>query len=223
MGEPVELAQRYSDLGADELVLLDISATVEERATTVQLVREIAKVLKIPFTVGGGISSREDVSRLLMAGADKIVLNSAAVRAPQLITELAQEFGSQCIVVAVDSKRTGLGNEVFTHAGRRASGRISQQWCDEVVQRGAGEIVLTSIDHDGVRAGFALELVSQVSTSVSVPVIASGGAGEVQHFVDVFHQGQADGALAAGIFHEDTIQIAALKRFLKECEIEVRV
>lgn len=223
MGDPVELAARYSEAGADELVFLDISATVEERSTTLGLVSRIAHVVNIPFTVGGGISSREHVYRLLEAGADKVSLNSAAVSNPGLISELAREFGSQCVVIAVDSKRQELCDEVFIHAGRKPTGLRTQSWCREVVERGAGEILLTSIDHDGVRAGFAVQLTREISESVSIPVIASGGAGTVQDFTAVFQDGLADAALAAGVFHEGTLRIDEVKRSLLTCGIEVRI
>lgn len=222
MGDPVELAKRYNDAGVDELVFLDISATNEERATTVDVVDRVARVVTIPFTVGGGISSVGDVSRLLAAGADKVSINSAAARAPELIDQLANEFGSQCVVVAIDSKRTARGDEVFVNAGKRETGRVTQEWAQEAVRRGAGEILLTSMDHDGVRSGFALELTRSVSQGVSVPVIASGGAGALAHFVDVFTDGAADAALASGIFHEEIVEIGRIKEFLTMNEIEVR-
>jgi cyclase len=177
MGDPVELAARYSSEGADEMVFLDISATNEERATTVDVVRAVARVVRIPFTVGGGISSVADVSRLLEAGADKVSLNSAAVRNPELVEELAKEFGSQCIVVAIDSKSGQDGDEVFVNAGRKGTGRHTRAWAREVCERGAGEILLTSMDRDGTRDGFGCELVGDISRALSIPIIASGGAG----------------------------------------------
>lgn len=222
MGEPAELAERYSAEGADELVFLDISATIEERATTVELVSRIARLISIPFTVGGGISSAEHVYRLLSAGADKVAVNSAAVTNPALISELAREFGSQCVVVAVDTKRTAAGDEVFISAGRKSTGLSTQKWCSHLVELGAGEILLTSIDHDGCRGGFALELCREVSSAISIPLIASGGAGSAEHFREVFTAGLADAALAAGVFHEGSIKLKELKAQLGNWGIEVR-
>jgi cyclase len=222
MGDPVELARRYSDGGADELVFLDISATNEERSTTIDLVERVGRALSIPFTVGGGISTVEHVSRLLDAGADKVSLNSSAVRTPQLIDEIARRFGSQCVVVAIDTKRTDLGNEVFIQAGFTATGKNTVDWAREVAERGAGEVLLTSMDSDGVRTGFALDVTTQVSEALSIPVIASGGAGTVEHFLDVFCAGGADAALAAGVFHEGILTIDTVKEFLRERGVEVR-
>ena len=222
MGDPVELASQYSREGADELVFLDISATNEERATTVDVVRAVAQVVQIPFTVGGGISSVSDVSRLLEAGADKVSLNSAAVRNPELIDGLAREFGSQCIVVAIDSKRGVSGDEVFVNAGRKGTGRDTRAWAKEVSERGAGEILLTSMDRDGTRVGFACDLVSDISRELPIPVIASGGAGCEGHFLEVLRDAEADAALASGIFHEGLTSIACLKEFLVRNGVEVR-
>jgi imidazole glycerol-phosphate synthase subunit HisF len=222
MGDPVELAQRYSDAGADELVFLDISATDEERSTTVDVVRRVAKALSIPFTVGGGVGEIDDVSRLLDSGADKISLNSAAVRAPELIEQIASRFGSQCVVVAIDTKCIEGSDEVFIQAGKKRTGRFTREWASEVVRRGAGEILLTSMDHDGVRAGFALELIQAVAESVTVPVIASGGAGSPADFLNVFIRGKADAALAAGIFHEGLVSVPAVKEYLAINGVEVR-
>jgi cyclase len=222
MGDPVELARRYSDGGGDELVFLDISATNEERSTTIDLVERVGRALSIPFTVGGGISTVEHVSRLLDAGADKVSLNSSAVRTPQLIDEIARRFGSQCVVVAIDTKWTDLGNEVFIQAGGTATGKCTVDWAREVAERGAGEILLTSMDSDGVRTGFALDVTKRVSEALSIPVIASGGAGTVEHFLDVFCAGAADAALAAGVFHEGILTIDTVKEFLRERGVEVR-
>jgi cyclase len=222
MGDPVELAQRYSDAGADELVFLDISATDEERSTTVDVVRRVAKALSIPFTVGGGVGAIDDVSRLLDSGADKISLNSAAVRAPELIEQIAGRFGSQCVVVAIDTKCVEGNDEVFIQAGKKRTGRFTREWASEVVRRGAGEILLTSMDHDGVRAGFALELIRAVAEGITVPVIASGGAGSPADFLDVFIHGKADAALAAGIFHEGLVSVPAVKEYLAINGVEVR-
>jgi cyclase len=223
MGDPVELARRYSDAGADELVFLDISATDEERSTTLDVVARVAKALTIPFTVGGGISRVEHVVSLLDAGADKVSLNSAAIRNPDLIDAAANRFGSQCVVVAIDSKNTENGPEVFIQAGKVATGRGTIAWAREATERGAGEILLTSIDNDGVRSGFAIELTHAVQEAISVPLIASGGAGRVEHFLEVLTAGGADAALAAGIFHEGLLDIETLKRFLQEQGVDVRL
>jgi cyclase len=222
MGDPVELATRYSDGGADELVFLDISATSEERSTTIELVERVARALSIPFTVGGGISTVDHVSRLLDAGADKVSLNSSAVRVPELIDQVARRFGCQCVVVAIDTKRSERGDEVFVQAGRTATGRSTAEWAREVTERGAGEILLTSMDSDGVRDGFALDITRRVVDVVSVPVVASGGAGRAEHFLEVFREAGADAALAAGIFHEGIVTVNSVKDFLGEQGIEVR-
>jgi cyclase len=187
------------------------------------VVRRVASRLSIPFTVGGGISSEEDVRRLLDAGADKISINSAAIREPSLIDPLASRFGSQCVVVAIDSKRTAMGDEVFVEGGRRGTGRDTIQWAREVSERGAGELLLTSMDHDGTRQGYARELTRQVSERVPIPVIASGGAGLLRHFLEIFEGVGADAALAASLFHEREARISDVKRFLANNGIEVRV
>jgi cyclase len=222
MGDPVELAVRYSAAGIDELVFLDISATDEERSTTVDLVKRVARSVTIPFTVGGGISSVRDVARLISSGADKVSINSSAVRTPELIDQVAREFGSQCVVVAIDTKVGSGGDEVNSNAGKIPTGRLTSEWAREAAERGAGEILLTSIDHDGVKKGFATELTGHLSRSLSVPVIASGGAGEMRHFADVFREADADAALASGVFHEHMIEVGALKEFLRGEGIEVR-
>lgn len=222
-GDPVELARRYSLEGADELVFLDISATAEDRQTTLQMVSAVAAEISIPFTVGGGISSIRDVSRLLGAGADKISINSSAVRNPELITELSKEFGSQCVVVAIDTKSVAGVDCVHIQGGKVAVQRETFAWAKEVVDRGAGEILLTSMDHDGTRSGFAIELTRKVSLSVAVPVVASGGAGAPQDFVEVFRDGLADAALAAGIFHDLVLSIQDVKSALHKKGIEVRL
>jgi imidazole glycerol-phosphate synthase subunit HisF len=222
-GDPVELAALYAEQGADELVFLDITATVEKRRTLAELVKNVASVINIPFTVGGGISSLEDVSLLLHAGADKISINSSAVKNPGLIDQLAQEFGSQCIVVAIDTRNTGAQNLVHTHGGRTPTELETEAWAREVVERGAGEILLTSMDHDGTKAGFANALTAKISGSLSVPVIASGGAGTMQHFCDVFGAGRADAALAASIFHFKEIAIPDLKQYLREKGLPMRI
>ncbi len=221
-GNPVELAQRYAEEGADELVFLDINATVEGRKTLVALVKEIAAHLNIPFTVGGGISSKQDVSELLNAGADKISINSSAVRNPKLVDELALEFGSQCIVVAIDTKNINKTHYVHTHGGRKPTDIQTFLWAKEVAERGAGEILLTSMDADGTKAGFDISITAKISEAVSIPVIASGGAGSIQDFSEVFTTGKADAALAASIFHFKEIAIQDLKGYLYQQNISVR-
>ena len=223
-GDPVELAKKYSDEGADELVFLDITATNEKRKTTVEMVKKVASQVFIPFTVGGGINSIDDMKMLLQAGADKIAINSAAVKNPDLISESSSYFGSQCIVVAVDAKR--VDGEFFVHinAGKVNSGRKLLDWVKEVENRGAGEILLTSMDADGTQNGFDIEMTKLVAQSVKIPVIASGGAGpNVEHFTDVFVDGFADAALAASIFHFGTLPVPDLKKELKQNNIEVRL
>ena len=222
VGDPVELGMAYARAGADELVYLDISATVEARHTWYDLVRRIAENLNIPFTVGGGIRSEKDVERLLLAGADKISINSAAVQRPNLIDQLAKAFGSQCVVVAIDTRQENDEWWVYIHGGRTRTNHRAVDWAREVVDRGAGEILLTSMNHDGTRQGFALEITRVISEAVSVPVIASGGAGTPEHFVEVFTKGKADAALAASVFHYGIISIPKLKLFLKERGVPVR-
>lgn len=221
-GDPIALAETYAREGADELVFLDITATVEKRDILVGLVSGISKVLDIPFTVGGGIRSVEDVESLLMAGADKISVNSAAVRRPDLIRELAGHFGSQCVVVAIDARLTDGVWQVYLDGGRTPAGIQVIDWAKEAVSLGAGEILLTSMNHDGTRSGFALDLTAEVSEAVPVPVIASGGAGCKQHFAEIFTRGKADAALAAGIFHFGDLSIPELKEFLNHHHIPVR-
>ncbi len=216
-GDPVELAAAYAAQGADELVFLDITATHEGRETLVDLVRRVAQVLNIPFTVGGGIGSVEQAAALLRAGADKVSVNSAAVRRPDLINELAAAFGNQCVVLAIDARPGTDGVwRVFLNGGRMETPLDALAWAREGVERGAGEILLTSMAHDGTKAGFALDFTRAVSEAVPVPVIASGGAGTMDHFHDVFTTGKADAALAASIFHFGEIPIPKLKRYLKE-------
>lgn len=222
-GDPVELGAAYAKQGADELVFLDITASVEKRATFVKLVKDIARHLNIPFTVGGGIRSEQDVAYLLNAGADKISLNTAAVQNPGLITTLATRFGSQCIVIAIDTKSTPEGDIVYTHGGRTPTKLITQSWARQVVELGAGEILLTSMDHDGTKNGFAIEITRELATNLPIPIIASGGAGCREHFVEVFTTGKADAALAASVFHFGEIPIPELKKYLKENQIEVRL
>ncbi len=223
-GDPVELAKKYSDEGADELVFLDITATNEKRKTTVEMVKKVASQVFIPFTVGGGINSIDDMKLLLQAGADKVAINSAAVKNPDLISESSSYFGSQCIVVAVDAKR--VNGEFFVHinAGKVNSGIKLLDWVKAVEARGAGEILLTSMDADGTQNGFDIEMTKLVAQSVKIPVIASGGAGpEVEHFTDVFVEGQADAALAASIFHFNTLSVPNLKKELRIKNVEVRL
>ncbi|MEX0883098.1 MAG: imidazole glycerol phosphate synthase subunit HisF [Cyclobacteriaceae bacterium] len=222
-GDPVELSKIYADEGADELVFLDITATVEKRKTLVELVTRVAKTVNIPFTVGGGISTVEDVKALLNAGADKISVNSAAVKNPKIVEKMAREFGSQCIVVAIDTKNRDGIDFVHTHGGRQPTLLKTQEWAKEVCDRGAGEILLTSMDHDGVKNGFANEITAEISTILSIPVIASGGAGNRQHFKDVFTVGKADAALAASIFHFKEIPIPILKKYLYEEGVSIRI
>ncbi|MBO8164362.1 MAG: imidazole glycerol phosphate synthase subunit HisF [Brevibacillus sp.] len=222
-GDPVELAKTYSEQGADELVFLDISASHEGRKTMVDVIEQTAAHVAIPFTVGGGINSIEDMKRILRAGADKISLNTAAVLRPELIREGAATFGTQCIVVAIDARRTDAGSwEVYTHGGRNATGRDVVEWAIEAERLGAGEILLTSMDHDGEKNGFGLELTRAVSEAVSIPVIASGGAGRLDHFYEVLTEGKADAALAASIFHYEETSLAAVKRYLSEKGVAVR-
>ena len=222
-GDPVVLAKQYADLGADELVFLDISATLENRKTMHDMVLKVAKQVNIPFTVGGGISSTEDVDDLLHCGADKVSINSSAVKRPELINELSEKFGSQCVVVAIDAKQ--IEGEWFVHL---AGGTISTDiklfdWAIEVEKRGAGEILFTSMNHDGTKAGFANEALALLSYLVNIPIIASGGAGTIQHFTDTFVKGKADAALAASVFHFGEIPILELKKELRKQNIEVRL
>jgi imidazole glycerol-phosphate synthase subunit HisF len=223
-GDPVELGALYATQGADELVFLDITATNEKRKTLAELVRRIARNLNIPFTVGGGIGSIDDVSVLLQNGADKISVNTAAFRNPQLIGELAREFGSQCIVLAIDTKKEADGEwYVYLNGGRLKTEARCAQWASQGVGLGAGEILLTSMNHDGTKQGFALDITSTLSNSLPVPIIASGGGGKPEHFAAVFSQGGADAALAASIFHFGEIAIPDLKQYLNEQGISVRI
>ncbi|MBL6990852.1 MAG: imidazole glycerol phosphate synthase subunit HisF [Bacteriovoracaceae bacterium] len=222
-GDPVEQGKIYADQGADELVFLDITATVEKRKILADLVFKVAQGINIPFSVGGGISCVEDVSVLLNAGADKVVINSAAVEDPSIIEKLAKQFGSQCIVLAVDTKVVEGINKVFVSGGRRQTARETLSWIKQAYEAGAGEIILTSIDHDGTKNGFATELTARVSGLVPIPVVASGGAGSMNHFVDIFQQGKSDAALAASIFHFKEVAIKDLKHYLSQNDIEVRL
>ena len=222
-GDPVELAKIYSDEGADELVFLDISATEERRKTLVDLVRKVASTINIPFTVGGGISSVSDVEVLLQNGADKVSINSSAVKNPQLINDLAQKFGSQCVVVAIDAKQIDGQRVVHLVGGKVPTELNLFDWAKEVEERGAGEILFTSMDNDGTKNGFANEALARLSELVNIPIIASGGAGTIQHFIDAFKDGKADAALAASVFHFKEIEIKTLKQELKNNNIEVRL
>ena len=223
-GDPVELGARYAAEGADELVFLDITATHEKRKTLGELARRVAKHINIPFTVGGGISSREDVRVLLENGADKISVNTAAFRDPGLITSLAESFGSQCVVLAIDVKKSADGQYyVYLNGGRQPTEKTCMEWAAEGVSRGVGEILLTSMDHDGTKSGFAVELTKTLAEKLPVPVIASGGGGTLQHFSQIFKEGKADAALAASIFHFREIAIPTLKQFLKAEGIAIRI
>ena len=222
-GDPVELAAQYAQQNADELVFLDISATEQKRKTLAKLVLKVAAAIDIPFTVGGGIASVEDVDILLKNGADKVSINSAAVKRPELINELATQFGSQCVVVAIDAKQ--VDGEWLVHlVGGKVPTEIKLfDWAKAVEQRGAGEILFTSMDHDGTKAGFADEALARLSEEVNIPIIASGGAGKVEHFIDTFTNGKADAALAASIFHFGEISVPDLKHALKAQQIAVRI
>ena len=220
-GDPVEIAKRYNDEGADELCFLDITASHLGRDTIVDVVERVARELFIPLTVGGGIRTIDDISRLLNVGCDKISLNSAAIKNPNLIDEAANKFGSQCVVVAIDAKKTGEGYSVFINGGRLDTGRDALAWAKEAQERGAGEILLTSMDCDGVKNGFELNL-THIFSALDIPVIASGGAGKMEHFKDAFLAG-ADACLAASIFHFREIEIRALKTYLRQNGIEVRL
>jgi len=222
-GDPVELSERYSLEGADELVFLDIKATKEKRKTLVELVRRIAEHINIPFTVGGGIKSIEEISELLKAGADKVSLNSAIVKNPDLITEASNRFGAQCIVAAVDAKREENHWQVYIRGGTKRTHLDAMEWMAEVEQRGAGEILLTSMDKDGTKSGFDLEMLDIVNEKVTIPVIASGGAGNVQHCIDAVKIGNADAVLAASIFHFKEIEIQEVKSSMKEAGLAVRI
>ena len=222
VGNPVEMAIRYSQQGADELVFLDISATEERRKTLIPLVRDIAKHINIPFTVGGGINALENVEELLKNGADKITINSASLSNPKLITEVAKRFGSQCMVVAIDTKLVENQNKVFSNGGKIETEKELFSWAKEVENLGAGEILLTSMNTDGTKSGFAIEITKQLSALVNIPVIASGGAGTMKHFEDVFTETKATGALAASIFHFNEIGIPELKNYLKSKNLPIR-
>ena len=222
-GDPVVLAKQYAELGADELVFLDISATLDGRKTIVEMVLKVAEQVNIPFTVGGGISSISDVDLLLKSGADKVSINSSAIKNPALVNELAEKFGSQCVVVAIDAKK--INGEWIVHlaGGTIATALNLFDWAKEVEKRGAGEILFTSMNNDGTKSGFATEALAKLSTLLNIPIIASGGAGNIQHFVDAFQKGKADAALAASVFHFGEIPILKLKQELKNNKIPIRI
>ncbi|MGQ7688450.1 imidazole glycerol phosphate synthase subunit HisF [Streptococcus suis] len=224
VGDPVDAAKAYYEAGCDELVFLDITATHEERDTTVDMVRRVAEQVFIPFTVGGGIRSVEDMNKMLKAGADKVSVNSSAVANPQLIADCAEKFGNQCVVVAIDAKKVEDGSwHVFVAGGRKDTGIDLLDWAKKVVSLGAGEILLTSMDKDGTKSGFDIEMLNAVANVVTVPIIASGGAGNSQHILEVFEQTPATGALAASIFHYCEVSIADTKQAMRQSGIEVRV
>jgi cyclase len=222
-GDPVEAGRRYEAQGADELVFLDITASAERRDTRVRLAARVAREVFIPFTVGGGLKSIGEIRKILAAGADKISVNTAAVRRPALITEAARRFGNQCVVVAIDAKRRGRGWEVYIHGGRTPTGKDAVKWAREAQKRGAGEILLTSMDRDGTKDGYDLELTRAVSRAVRIPVIASGGVGTLKHLADGIRVGHADAVLAASIFHYGEFTVPQAKRYLKRHGIPVRV
>lgn len=222
-GDPVELGKAYSDAGADELVFLDITATVEGRKTFTYMVTRVAREINIPFTVGGGINAIADVEQLLYAGADKVSINSAAIRRPELIDEIASKFGSQVCVCAIDARHDTDGWHCYVKGGRERTELRLLDWAREVADRGAGEILFTSMDHDGVKQGFACDALAEIAEAVSIPVIASGGAGTMEHFYEAFTKGKADAALAASVFHFGEITIPALKTYLRGRGINVRI
>ena len=222
-GDPVALAKQYAENGADELVFLDISATLESRSTTIEMVRNVAEQIDIPFTVGGGVSTKEGVELLLKSGADKVGVNSAAIKRPELINELSKAFGNQCIVVAIDAKKVEGKWLVHLAGGTIPTELDLFEWAKEVETRGAGEILFTSMNNDGVKTGFANEALAQLSETVNIPIIASGGAGTMQHFVEVFKEGKADAALAASVFHFGEIAINDLKQELQTNQINIRL
>jgi cyclase len=223
-GDPVELAAIYAEQGADELVFLDITATVERRKTLSELVNKIAHKINIPFTVGGGIKTEEDVHTLLQNGADKISINTAAFNNPSIIQSFAKNFGSQCVVLAIDAKYEADGKwYVYLNGGRVKTDKLVEDWAKEAVDLGVGEILLTSMNHDGTKQGFALDITAQLSENLPVPIIASGGGGNQQHFYDVFTKGKADAALAASIFHYKEVAIPDLKKYLHQQQIPIRL
>ncbi len=222
-GDPVEVAKRYEQEGADELVFLDITASAEERKIMIEVVRKVAETVFMPFTVGGGIRNVEDMRKLLEAGADKVSVNTSAVKNPSVVREGAKLFGSQCIVVAIDAKRKGESWEVYINGGRTPTGMDAVEWAKKVESLGAGEILLTSMDRDGTKAGYDVELCRSVTDAVNIPVIASGGAGSREHFYEVFVEGGVDAALAASLFHFRELSIPELKEYLKDKGVVVRI
>ncbi len=223
-GDPVEVAKAYEEQGADELVFLDITASAEERNIMLRVVREVAETVFMPFTVGGGVRTLEDIRKLLEAGADKVSINTAAVKNPRLVYEGAKRFGRQCIVVAIDAKRRADGGwEVYTHGGRKPAGLNAVEWARRVEELGAGEILLTSMDRDGTKSGYDVELTRAVAEAVKIPVIASGGAGKKEHFYEAFTEGKADACLAASLFHFKELTVPDLKRYLRDKGIHVRL
>lgn len=222
-GDPIAIAKAYSEQGADELVFLDITASSEERQVMLEVIEQAAREVFIPLTVGGGIRTTGDIRAILNAGADKISMNTPAVERPEFITEAAKQFGSQCIVVAIDAKKVGDTYEVYTHGGRKSTGKEAVSWAKEVAQRGAGEILLTCMDTDGRQTGYAVELTRQMSEAVNIPIIASGGAGCKEHFLEIFEDGKADAALAASLFHFKTLEIKPLKNYLSSHGITMRI
>ena len=224
VGDPVELALQYNEQGADEMVFFDITATAHERKTIVNVIERAGDQCFMPLTVGGGIRTVEDMSTMLKAGADKVSINSAAIARPELIREGAEKFGSQCIVVSIDAKKTGADEwRVFTHGGRKEAGLDAIEWAREAVALGAGEIVLNSIDADGTKAGYDIEITRRISETVGVPIVASGGAGNLDHMVDVLKEGQADAVLAASIFHFGEYTVSEVKDYLAKADIPVRL
>jgi cyclase len=222
-GDPVEIARRYNAEGADEITFLDITASSDQRETLVPVIEQVAAEVFIPLTVGGGIRSLEDIRRMLNAGADKVAINTAAIFKPTLVQQAAERFGSQCIVIAIDAKKVDRHWEIFTHGGRKATGIDAIEWADRMATYGAGEILLTSMDQDGTKTGFDNQLTQHITTTVSIPVIASGGVGNLQHLADGIRQGGADAVLAASIFHFGTYHIAQAKQFLADQDIPVRL
>ena len=222
-GSPVELAERYSSEGADELVFLDITASSEKRKTLLPIVKEVARSVRIPFTVGGGISEIKDIEALLGAGADKISLNTSIVKNPELISEVSKQFGSQAIVAAIDIKKSANGHKVFIKGGRTETELEGLEWCKQVAELGAGEILLTSMDKDGTKSGYEIDFLKKVTESVSIPVIASGGAGKMDDFLEAFKDANVDACLAASLFHFDIIKIKELKNFLDFKGINIRI
>ena len=222
VGDPVEFATRYESEGADEIVFLDISASAEDRGTLLDVARRTAERLFVPLTIGGGVRSADDVGRALRAGADKVSINSAAVRRPEVLTEAAARFGAQCVVASIDAKRDGSSWHVYVKSGRERTELDAIEWAAECVRRGAGELLLTSIDRDGARIGYDIELTRAVSAAVNVPVVASGGAGTAQHVCDVFEHGRADAALLAGILHDGVTTVRAIKDAMRSAHLPVR-